>query len=140
MYRITVIFLLLLNAAVAQVSSFQFQHLSTAHGLSQSSAIAIEQDELGQMWIGTRDGLNVYDGHRITVFKSDGENVNSLSSSDILSLEKDQNGQIWIGTYNGLNRYNPKTDTFTRFLKTSDTNSLASNIIQEVYATSDGNM
>ncbi|KEZ92903.1 hybrid sensor histidine kinase/response regulator transcription factor [Nonlabens ulvanivorans] len=140
MYRIAVIFLLLLNAAAAQVSSFQFQHLSTAHGLSQSSAIAIEQDELGQMWIGTRDGLNVYDGHKITVFKSDGENINSLSSSDILSLEKDQNGQIWIGTYNGLNRYNPKTDTFTRFLKTSDKNSLASNIIQEVYATSDGNM
>ena len=141
MHRISIILLLLISiVGTAQVNSFQFQHLSTTHGLSQSSAIAIEQDELGQMWIGTRDGLNVYDGHKITVFKSDGENINSLSSSDILSLEKDQNGQIWIGTYNGLNRYNPKTDTFTRFLKTSDKNSLASNIVQEVYATSDGNM
>ncbi|AGC75463.1 signal transduction histidine kinase [Nonlabens dokdonensis] len=141
MYRILFLLLSLISiTSYAQVNSYQFQHLSTAHGLSQSSAIAIEQDELGQMWIGTRDGLNVYDGHKITVFKSDGDNDNSLSSSDILSLEKDNNGQLWIGTYNGLNTYNPKTNTFKRYLKTGDKNSLASNIVQEVYATSDGNM
>ncbi len=141
MYRVLIIILFFSTlSTTAQIDSFQFQHISTEDGLSQSSAIAIEQDALGQMWIGTRDGLNVYDGHKITVFKSDGENENSLSSSDILSLEKDHKGQIWIGTYNGLNRYNPKTNTFTKFLKTANNNSLASNIIQEVYSTSDGNM
>jgi hypothetical protein len=38
-------------------------------GLSQISATTIVQDELNRIWIGTRDGLNVYDGERILTYR-----------------------------------------------------------------------
>lgn len=126
--------------ATAQTGRFQFKHLSTDDGLSQSSATAIEQDNLGQVWIATRDGLNRYDGHKISVFKTEDGNDNSLSSSDILSLETGLDGKLWIGTYNGLNNYDPRTELFTRFFAQEGINSILSNKIQEVYATKDGHI
>ena len=134
------VFFLISCFATAQVGRFQFKHLSTDDGLSQSSATAIEQDNLGQVWIATRDGLNRYDGHKITVFKTEDGNENSLSSSDILSLETGLEGKLWIGTYNGLNLYDPKKEVFTRYFAQENANSILSNRIQEVYSTKDGNI
>ncbi|WP_298951700.1 two-component regulator propeller domain-containing protein [uncultured Nonlabens sp.] len=134
------VFFLISCFATPQAGRFQFKHLSTDDGLSQSSATAIEQDNLGQVWIATRDGLNRYNGHKITVFKTEDDNENSLSSSDILSLEIGLDGKLWIGTYNGLNLYDPKKEVFTRYFAQENTNSILSNRIQEVYSTKDGNI
>ena len=109
--------------------AYQFTHLSTSEGLSQSSAIAIQQDQLGQIWIGTRDGLNKYDGSKFTVYRNEIDNPHSLSNNDILAIEEDSDGFIWIGTYNGLNRYNPKTNTFTRYFHEDNNESLSNNTI-----------
>lgn len=77
------LFFLLLFFGCVQVSftqsvAYQFAHVSTTEGLSQSSAIAIHQDNLGQMWIGTRDGLNKYDGSKFTVYRSEIDNPYSF--------------------------------------------------------------
>ena len=56
-------------ACFSQTQTYQFTHLSNNDGLSQSSVIAIHQDNLGQIWIGTRDGLNKYDGNIFTIYK-----------------------------------------------------------------------
>jgi ligand-binding sensor domain-containing protein len=50
---------------LSQTETYQFIHLSSEEALSQSSALAIEQDNLGQVWIGTRNGLNKFDGNKI---------------------------------------------------------------------------
>lgn len=114
---------------VAQYPKYQFKHLSTLDGLSQSSVIAIEQDNLGQMWLGTRDGLNVYNGHSFKVFRNDPYDSTSISNSDILDITQDSEGYIWIGTYNGLNRYDPVSGIFKSFFYSSDENSLSNNTV-----------
>lgn len=43
--------------------------ITTEDGLSNSSVNCIFQDTGGMMWFGTWDGLNVYDGHRLRVFR-----------------------------------------------------------------------
>jgi len=118
----------------AQNQNYQFKPLTSSNGLSQSSVISIQQDSLGYIWMGTRDGLNRYDGHQFTVYKTDDGNTESLSSSDILSLEVDAQHHLWVGTYNGLNRYDPKTGKFTRYYRDSAVNSLAGNIIHSLQA------
>ncbi|MEN2413147.1 two-component regulator propeller domain-containing protein [Flavobacterium mesophilum] len=99
-------------------NKFRLKNFSTTDGLSQSSVIAIHQDKFGQMWFGTRDGLNKYDGSRFTVYRNNISDKYSISNNDILSIEEDNSGKIWVGTYNGLNCYDPVSNRFTRYLTT----------------------
>lgn len=95
--------------------NFEFKHFTPANGLSQRSVMTILQDTKGYLWIGTRDGLNKFDGNKFTVYRKDFEDPNSLSNNSILSIYEDNLKNIWIGTQIGINKYNPKTDKFIRY-------------------------
>jgi signal transduction histidine kinase/ligand-binding sensor domain-containing protein/DNA-binding response OmpR family regulator len=112
----------------AQIKKYPLAHLSTSDGLSQSSAIAIHQDNLGQIWIGTRDGLNKYDGNSFTIYRNT-DSKNSISNNDILSIIEDKKGFLWVGTYNGLNKFDPKKNTFINFFHQKENSSLSNNTI-----------
>ncbi|GAA4958583.1 hybrid sensor histidine kinase/response regulator [Algibacter aquimarinus] len=122
----------------SQTKAYQFVHLSNTEGLSQSSVIAIHQDNLGQIWIGTRDGLNKYDGNNFTIYRNESDNPNSISSNDILAIKQDSEGYIWIGTYNGLNRFNPKTGRFKRYFHKQDNSSISNNTVSIIEELSTG--
>lgn len=78
------IFLTLIFAFLFSLCKSQyFQNINLSNGLSQPSVMAISQDALGRMWFGTREGINIYDGVKITSFK--GEIANGKSQ------------KIWIG-------------------------------------------
>ncbi|WP_228530273.1 hybrid sensor histidine kinase/response regulator transcription factor [Tamlana sp. I1] len=119
-------------ALTAQNNNFVFKSFTPTDGLSQSSVIDIEQDVFGQLWIGTRDGLNKFDGHNFKVYRNNPQDSTSISNSDILTIEEDSSGMLWVGTYNGLNKYNPSTNTFQHFFHTNDPMSLPSNTIWEI--------
>jgi len=126
-------FLLLVHFfGFSQIEEIQFNHISTSEGLSQSSVIAIHQDTFGQMWFGTRDGLNKFDGNSFTIYRNNPDDKNSISNNDILSILEDSEGFLWIGTYNGLNKYNPKTDSFTNYYHTKNSNSISNNIVRTI--------
>ncbi|QPH40838.1 hybrid sensor histidine kinase/response regulator transcription factor [Pedobacter endophyticus] len=95
--------------AKAQLS---FSNLAVENGLSQNSVIAIAQDSTGLIWLGTRQGLNRYDGHHFKTYKHDPKIAGSISNGEITSILTDTKGTIWVGTTAGLNRYNEKTDDF----------------------------
>jgi ligand-binding sensor domain-containing protein/signal transduction histidine kinase/DNA-binding response OmpR family regulator len=125
-------FLLMVFGVFSQSNPFRLNTLSTVNGLSQSSVIAIHQDEMGQMWFGTRDGLNKYDGNRFTVFRNNPKDTTSISNNDILSIQKDKSGNLWIGTYNGLNCYNPVKNTFKQYFHANNDQSLCNNTVWDV--------
>jgi signal transduction histidine kinase/ligand-binding sensor domain-containing protein/DNA-binding response OmpR family regulator len=130
----------------SQNKNYNFKHISTSEGLSQSSVIAIHQDKLGQLWLGTRDGLNKYDGHKFTVYRTSAKDSTSISNNDILSIIEDSDGFMWIGTYKGLNRYDPRKNIFKRYYHNKNSNSLSSNGVWTIkefekeiwFGTSDG--
>lgn len=124
----------------AQKNRYLFTHLTNKDGLSQNSVMTMHQDKLGQMWIGTRDGLNKYDGTKITIYRTEFNNPNSISNDHILSIEEDDEGNIWFGTLNGLNLYNPKTNTFTRFYHNKAKQNISSNTIWDIQQLSNGNL
>jgi len=113
----------------SQDIEYKFRNFSTANGLSQSTVIAIHQDKLGQMWFGTRDGLNKYDGSTFTIYKNNPTDSLSISNNDILAIEEDTSGKIWVGTYNGLNCYNPVNNTFKPFFHSKSDYSLNNNAV-----------
>src|SRR5574342_98614 len=49
--------------------ALRFESLGLEDGLSQSTVLAILQDQFGFLWIGTEDGLNRYDGYTFQVFR-----------------------------------------------------------------------
>ncbi|WP_163397400.1 hybrid sensor histidine kinase/response regulator transcription factor [Flavobacterium fluviatile] len=120
---------LVVCSTYGQTTKYRFKNFSAADGLSQSSVIAIHQDKLGQMWFGTRDGLNKFDGSKFTVYRYHPTDGLSLSNNDILAITEDHEGKIWVGTYNGLNIYDPVKDRFTRYFHTNNKYSLSNNAI-----------
>lgn len=54
---------------ISSSTSYYFRTLGINDGLSQSTVNAILQDQKGFMWIGTKDGLNQYDGQECRVFR-----------------------------------------------------------------------
>tara|TARA_B100000809_G_scaffold43630_2_gene37910 strand:+ start:49078 stop:53193 length:4116 start_codon:yes stop_codon:yes gene_type:complete len=113
-------------------NNLKFKHFSTSDGLSQSSVIAIHQDNKGYIWIGTRDGLNKYDGTRFTSFRHNSDNPQSLSHSWITKIFEDDQNNIWVGTKNGLNKYNPNQNNFTVYKQNPNTNSISDNEIWDI--------
>ena len=95
-----------------------FKQISTEHGLSNNRITAIVQDSLGFIWVGTKNGLNKYDGAN---FKKYIQKNSNISSNDISSLHIDKKGRLWIGTIGGgVNIYNFLKDKFEVFKNSTE--------------------
>ena len=127
-----IFFIFLSVQCFSQSSLYRLKNITTVNGLSQSSVIAIHQDLKGQMWFGTRDGLNRYDGSNITVFRNNPKDSLTICNNDILSIEGDKSGNLWVGTYNGLNFYNPVSNVFKHYFHGNSANSLCNNTIWNI--------
>ncbi len=128
-YKIAFLVTVLIFGNLFSQNKYRLKNISTTDGLSQSSVIAIHQDKFGQMWFGTRDGLNKYDGSRFTIFRNDVNDKSSISNNDILAIVEDNSGKIWVGTYNGLNCYDPVSGKFTRYLHTKANHTISNNAV-----------
>ncbi len=118
----------------AQTPATRFEHLSVEDGLSHSAIMAIAQDRYGFLWIGTRNGLNRYDGYRFRVFQHDPEDPTSLADSDIDSIYEDRSGELWIGTSGGLHRFDRAEERFIRYLHDpEDPRSLSHNFVTAIF-------
>jgi signal transduction histidine kinase/CheY-like chemotaxis protein/ligand-binding sensor domain-containing protein len=133
---------LLCITAIAQKPTLKFKNLSTTQGLSINNATCILQDRNGFIWIGTRDGLNKYDGYNFTVYRSQPEDSSSISANFVWSMKEDKEGNIWVGTVGGgLNKYISRTDKFIRYRHNrSDAGSVSHNTIQSIVEDRNGNI
>jgi ligand-binding sensor domain-containing protein len=84
-------------------------YFSKADQLDASSVHAIEEDQNGNLWLGTDQGLYKYDGQKFKNYKNEA----GLQSIDIgrKSILEDKAGILWVGTSKGLYRYDPKADS-----------------------------
>jgi signal transduction histidine kinase/ligand-binding sensor domain-containing protein/DNA-binding response OmpR family regulator len=102
--------------ALAQEGSPRFTHLTIEDGLSQNTVRALLQDERGFLWVGTKDGLNRYDGYGFVVFRHDPFDERTLSSGYVTALLEDRAGRLWVGTNaGGLNLLDTATGVVSRF-------------------------
>lgn len=73
---------------------------SIEEGLPQISALAIEQDRAGYVWVGTQGGLARFDGVRFVTYTPQDEPA--LPGAWVRALHADRDSHLWIGTYKGV--------------------------------------
>lgn len=69
-----------------------------------------------ELWVGTRDGLNVLNTvtDEFLSYKYNRYDVNTLSHNSVRHITRDRSGNIWLGTFSGgLNIYSPSNANFT---------------------------
>jgi ligand-binding sensor domain-containing protein/signal transduction histidine kinase len=103
------------STQTSPIDQAEFEQISVADGLSQSSVNCILQDSRGFMWFGTNDGLNRYDGYDFVVYQSDPDGEDGLSHDTVTSLIEDAAGGLWIGTLGGLDHLDLETGRFTHY-------------------------
>lgn len=104
-----VLFCLQINARV------HFHNLDVKDGLSQTSVLSIYQDELGRMWFGTLEGINVYDGDEIKALKTSYFKQKDVKvGNQINAITGDHNGNIFFVSDRSLIRYELHLDRFSR--------------------------
>lgn len=65
-------------------AQYHFGSLTYDKGLSNSTVLSICRDHAGFLWIGTRDGLNRYDGNRIKQNRSDNTDIHTISTNNYI--------------------------------------------------------
>ncbi len=102
------------SAQNTQREQISFANISVENGLSQSSAQSIIQDYLGFLWIGTKDGLNRYDGDNFTVYRHSESNKSSIKNNNIIAIQENNQGDLIVAFQSGgLNKYIRLDDSFT---------------------------
>ncbi len=76
--------------------NIHFNNVTTKDGLSNNSVNTMFNHKDGSLWIGTWDGLNLYDGKKITVYKHSPQNASSIAGNNIYKITSDHRGELWI--------------------------------------------
>ncbi|MGY6523705.1 MAG: hybrid sensor histidine kinase/response regulator transcription factor [Mongoliitalea sp.] len=100
--------------------NIKFDRIGVQKGLSQNSVLSIYQDIFGFIWLGTRDGLNKFDGYDFEIFRHEINNKTSLGGNTVTEIQGDSKGNIWVITENGLSFLDRKKGTFKNYTLPSD--------------------
>jgi signal transduction histidine kinase/CheY-like chemotaxis protein/AraC-like DNA-binding protein len=96
-----------LHYADLNAKEITFRHINT-RTVNQDMMRAIIQDRTGLIWIGTNEGVNVFDPDELIEqndkyinFRFDLNNNRSINNNEIKAILEDSKGRIWFGTTGG---------------------------------------
>ena len=95
-------------------SDYSFRNISVGDGLAESTVKVIYEDINGLMYLGTENGLDVYNGYEFNNYHMNSFDDNSILGNKVSSISEDAKGRIWVGTELGVSIFDPKTRTFSR--------------------------
>jgi len=121
-YTLVLVALLALTDLQA-APKYHFRRYSSAEGLSSVGVIDILQDKDGLIWMGTIDGLNIFDGRNFHVLDLPEPGL----STAVDRLFQDSEGTIWVGTddavyygnLSGMTRLTSETSDYPKSSVTS---------------------
>lgn len=119
-YILTLLFVFVYCAAdifAIEMTDLKFRRLDARHGLSNSSVNCVLQDSRGFVWIGTKHGLNRYDGVRVRTFYSNAKDTTALRYDYVGMISETSDGRLLLqqGTYYCF--YDQRTESFDYNLK-----------------------
>lgn len=92
-----------------------YVHSDDKYSISSSGITAVFEDYWHNLWIGTSDGLNLFDKENktFTVFRKE----NGLPNNSINGILEDKNHCLWICTYGGISKFDIAKGTFKNYSK-----------------------
>lgn len=97
---------------------------------------SVLEDSKGQVWIGTKHGLDMFDINKssFTHYRHNKNDKGSLSDDLIRNVFEDSDHNLWISTFGGLDLFDAKNKTFTTFQHNEENSkSISSNNIYLVF-------
>ncbi|MFW6248794.1 MAG: ligand-binding sensor domain-containing protein, partial [Bacteroidota bacterium] len=73
----------------------------------------IYEDRQGELWIGSKNGLLLYDHQDQSVFQY--TTHDGLPDNEIYCIEEDANHHLWLSTNSGISRFNKQNEEFKNF-------------------------
>lgn len=119
--------------------TYSFSHINSHQGLSSATVKCITEDRHGFMWLGTKSGLDLWDGHRIYSLDCR-DNDLRRGNNNIGALHEDAEGHLWVGTDRGVFIFNPVAETFRFFDAVAPDSAYVANWVQEISSDSRGNI
>ena len=128
--------------AVASPKPASLRPVGDSRDLDLDSVTSIYQDRRGFMWIGTREGLVMYDGYTAVRFEHETTDITSLSDNVVRTIYEDRDGNLWLGTNSGgLERFDRSSATFEHHRHdSSDPTSLSHDSVNTVLHDREGTL
>lgn len=83
---ITLLLICISIPSLANASELIFYNLTASDGLSQTSVNCIYQDSSDYIWIGTKNGLNRYNGYEFEIYNKGFREKRNIIDSQIICL------------------------------------------------------
>ena len=106
--------LLFANASFAQSDHYEVERISQDKDLSQAFISCIAEDKDGFIWVGTKFGINRFDGFQFKSYFFRSGDKHSIPNNAIQAVYKDNADRLWVGTDDGIAFYDPVYDDFIR--------------------------
>lgn len=120
----------------------RLQRFDHSNGLVNDRIRAAWLASDGNLWLGTMNGLSVFDTHseRFTrTFLHNPHDTTSLSNNRVQTIFQDTRGVIWAGTSLGLNRFNSAFGRWKRYYHVpNDSTTIPNDWIKHITQTRDG--
>ena len=94
---------------------YMLERLSNENGLSNNSVNCFCEDSRHRLWVGTWDGLNLYDGRTFRIFRHKRNFPGSIGNNVIRQIIEQDSLAMWIVTNDGVSRWDERTRLFTNY-------------------------
>lgn len=131
--------LLLGRVTAFAVPHYSFKHIGSDEGLSSCYVKALAQDANGFMWIGTKNGLDRFDGISVKTFHCRDEQA-GRGNNNIGAIYEDEKQQLWVGTDRGVYIYNPRSEQFAALTILSPNGVMVEDWVQTITGDKQGNI
>ncbi|MEG2786592.1 MAG: two-component regulator propeller domain-containing protein [Romboutsia sp.] len=137
-----VLFLFLLGITTTSNAqeSINFKNITIDDGLSQGMVQALIQDSKGRIWIGSNDGLNMYNGYEFKIYTQKKDQEKGIVNNYILDIEEDNEGNIWVATIGGISKINTENDTISNYYQGKSCGNLSNNNIYTILISKSGDI
>jgi ligand-binding sensor domain-containing protein/signal transduction histidine kinase/DNA-binding response OmpR family regulator len=111
------------------------------HSLPSNDIRSLLKDRKGRLWVGTFNGLSLYDQGKFQTFVASDNNEHSLSNNSVRPIFQDKRGSIWVGTYfGGVSIIDTDIPNFKNFTHKFQRNTLSYNVVSSFEEDEKGNL